>query len=77
MNKERRKSLKKIIDQIDELKNRLEELQSDEEEYRDNMPDNLQGCERYEKAEAAVSNIEDAISSLEDVICSIEEAIEQ
>ena len=40
------------------------------------MPENLQGSERYEKADDAISNIEDAVSTLEDVISSIEAAME-
>lgn len=76
MNKIRRKSLRNIIDQLEELKNNLEDLQTEEEYYRDNMPENLQGSERYEQADEAVSNLEDAVSSLEDVISSIEAAVE-
>lgn len=76
MNRIRRKSLQGIIDLLEELKGSLEELQEGEEDYRDNMPENLCGSERYEKAEEAISNIEDAVSSLEDVICSIEAAME-
>ena len=34
MNKIRRKSLQSIIDQLEELKDRLEDLQAEEEEYR-------------------------------------------
>lgn len=50
MNKIRRKNLQSIIDQLEELKGSLEDLQSEEEEYRDNIPENMQGSERYEKA---------------------------
>ncbi len=41
MNKPRRKALQDIIDQLEELKGSVEDLQSEEEEYRDNMPENL------------------------------------
>lgn len=75
MNRIRRKSLQSIIDLLEELKGSLEGFQEDEEEYRDNMPENLWGSERYEKAEEAISNMEDAVSSLEDAISSIEAAI--
>lgn len=37
MNKIRRKNLQSIIDQLEELKGSLEDLQSEEEEYRDNI----------------------------------------
>ena len=50
MNKVRRKNLQAIIDQLEELKGSLEALQAEEEEYRDNIPENMQESERYEKA---------------------------
>ena len=76
MNKIRRKTLRDILEQLEELKDSLEEVQSEEEAYRDNMPENLQGSERYETADAACDNLSDAVSSLEDAISSIESAIE-
>lgn len=53
MNKIRRKNLQSIIDQLEELKGSLEDLQAEEEEYRDNIPENMQESERYEKADEA------------------------
>lgn len=76
MNRIRRKNLQSIIDQLEELKGSLEDLQAEEEEYRDNMPENLWGSERYDKAEEAISNMEDAISALEEAIGSIDAATE-
>jgi len=76
MNKPRRKALQEIIDQLEELKGSVADIQSEEEEYRDNMPENLQSSERYEKAEEACDSLSDAISSLEDAIGNIGEAIE-
>ena len=48
MNKIRRKNLQAIIDRLEELKGSLEDLQAEEEEYRDNIPENMQESERYE-----------------------------
>ena len=76
MNRVRRKNLQGIIDQLVELKGSLEDLQTEEEEYRDNMPENLQGSERYEQADDACSNLSDAVDNLDEVISSIEAAIE-
>lgn len=47
MNKIRRKNLQSIIDQLEELKGSLEDLQAEEEEYRDNIPENMRESERY------------------------------
>lgn len=76
MNRERRKNLQSIADQLEELKGSLEDLQSEEEEYRDNIPENMQGSERYEIAEAACGNMEEAVSWIEEAISSIAGAIE-
>ena len=76
MNKIRRKALKALMDQLEDIKSALEEIQSEEEDYRDNIPENLQGSERYEIADAACDNLSDTVSSLEDVISSIEAAAE-
>ena len=76
MNKVRRKQLQEIIEQIDAIMGALEDLQQEEEECRDNMPENLQCSERYERADDACNNMNDAISSLEDAISSLEDATE-
>lgn len=76
MNKVRRKELQELYDIISEAKDRLEMLHDEEEEYKDNMPENLQSSERYEKAEATVDALDSAVSSLEEVLDYIEEAQE-
>ena len=47
MNKTRRGEIQKIMDKIEDLKEEIEAIQADEQEYIDNMPENLQGSERY------------------------------
>ena len=90
MNAPRRKKLQAIIEAIEELKSQLEdqqtdleELKNEEMEYFENIPENLQSSERYERAETSSSALEEAydtlyylISSLEDVTSSIQEAID-
>lgn len=76
MNKARRKTLAEIADQLEALKGELESALSEEEEYRDNIPENLQGSERYERADEACGNLAEAVSQLEDVISNIEAAVE-
>lgn len=76
MNKARRKALDEVISKIEEAKELLENLQAEEEEYRDNMPENLQCSERYEAADAAVDNMSSAVDALDEAISSIESAQE-
>lgn len=76
MNKERRKNIQGIADQLEELKGNLELIQEEEEEYRDNIPENLQGSERYEKAEEACDALSEAVDNLDDIIASLGELAE-
>lgn len=75
-NKIRRKSLEEVIAKIQELSEEIESFMADEEEYRDNMPENLQGSERYEKADEACSAMQDAIDNLEEAVENLEIATE-
>lgn len=40
----------------------LDDIREDEENYVDNMPENLHGLQRYEKSEEATESIEEAMS---------------
>lgn len=80
MNNTRRKGIKKISEkvsdlriQLEELLSEIEEVKGEEEEYRDNIPENMQSGERYEVAEAAVESLDSAYGILEDAISSLEE----
>jgi hypothetical protein len=81
MNKMRRKELmewvRKAEDwaaQGEELKSGLENICSDEQEYFDNMPENLQGSQRGMDAEEAIGAMNDAIESMNNAIEAAEEA---
>lgn len=74
MNKQRRERIQEVVDQIGVLCQELEELRDEEEEYMYNMPENLQGSEKYEMAEEAVSNLDSAIDNLTEAIDCANEA---
>lgn len=74
MNKQRRKTLQELYDIIVEAKDNLDEVRDEEECYKDNMPENLQNSERYERACETVEALESALSSLEEALDYIEEA---
>lgn len=76
MNKARRKQLEEIIERIQGISEDLESIMSDEEEYRDNMPENLQWSERYEIAYNACYAMQDALDNLEEAISNVETASE-
>lgn len=79
MNKQRRKAITEImikvntiVDdakcQLEELKDELNGIRNEEQEVLDNMPENLQGSERYELTEQAVENLDSAMESFEELI---------
>lgn len=74
MNNFRRKRISKIVDALNELKDQIDELHEDEEETLGNIPESLQGTERYENSENAVDMLESASSGLEDVISFLGDA---
>mgnify|MGYP006862529747 CR=1 FL=1 len=80
MNNVRRKQLKNLANRISimndiqdtshlqEYYSILEDIKNDEEEYYDNMPENLQGSMRGMDSEEAISNMDDALEVLEQAI---------
>lgn len=74
MNNFRRKRISKIVDALNELKDQIDELHEDEKETLGNIPESLQGTERYENSENAVDMLDSASSGLEDVISFLEDA---
>ena len=74
MNKPRRKAIDAINEKLESLKEDLENLLAEEEEYRDNMPENLQGSERYETADTACDNLHSAIDSMDEALEYLSEA---
>ena len=76
MNQARRKKIQDVSDQLEELKSALEDVLQEEEEYRDNIPENLQGSARYEAADEACDTLSGAVDGLEDIITSLGELAE-
>jgi len=76
MNKQRRKTLNDLYEKIADIRDVLEEVKDEEECYRDNMPENLQSSEMYERADAACDLLDDAIRSLDEALGYIESATE-
>lgn len=68
MNKERRKKIGKAIEALEEIKEIIEILKDEEQEYFDNMPDNLRESEKGNRAEEDVGSLESAEDSLQSSI---------
>ncbi len=68
MNKQRRKQISEVVSRVESVQAELESLLDDiqgimdeETEYRDNIPENMQGGDRYEMADNACSELEAAM----------------
>ena len=75
MNKNRRKQLEDICRKLEELNDKLDSILSDEQDYFDNMPENLQNSMRGSDSEEAIDLMEEAIGSIEVAIDTINEII--
>lgn len=73
MNKKRRKKLEQAQIMLDNAVSILEDVQEEEQEAYDNMPESFQEGEKGEKAQSAISSLEDAVSSIEQTISSLGE----
>ena len=76
MNDERRKKLRGLMEQVEAAKGELETIREEEALYFDNIPENMQGSDKYQKAEQAIENLDEAISALESFADNIEAAVE-
>jgi len=86
MNKDRRKQIKteetdasEIVSKVEDLLSNLEEIRDDEQEYLDNMPENMQDGEKGDIARAAVESLESVIDALQelvdaDIVSALQEA---
>lgn len=71
MNKERRKALQEVCDLIGQAKDLLEQVQEEEQEAFDNLPEVIQMSERGEQMEDNSSEMTDAYDNLDNVMDQI------
>lgn len=76
MNKARRKELAKATEMMNDARDIIESCMEEEQDYLDNMPENLQYSEKHEMAESAVESMENAIDKLEEAMQNVEDAME-
>ena len=65
MNAERRKRLSAALEQLEAAKFEIEEIQQEEQEAYDNMPESLQESERGETIANNAESLENAMGSLD------------
>lgn len=73
MNKQRRKELEKIGEELALLYERLESVIGEEREGFENLPEGLQNGERGESMTANADQMDEALSSIDEAKTAIEE----
>lgn len=73
MNKERRTQIKKLANELEDVKTKLKYILRKEEGIFDNTPENLQGTDRYSESENAIDVLDDVVDDLESAIESLNE----
>ena len=76
MNKTRRALVQSCIDKIDDCISNIEIAKDEEQDYLDNMPENLLSSERASKAETNIENMEAALDDLASAIENLEGAVD-
>lgn len=75
MNKERRTQIKKLTNELEDVKTKLKYILRKEEGILDNTPENLQGTDQYSESENAIDVLDDVVDGLESAIESLNEII--
>lgn len=84
MNKERRKEIARLAALVDTARGMLQDaregveaVKDEETEYKDAMPESLQGGEKGDKAQAAIDALEELDSEFDQIDSSIDTIIEK
>ena len=76
MNKKRRKAIEEIWNKIEETKNSIENIKDEENEFLENIPENLCNSDKYSESESACDALSSAMDSMDEVIGYLETAKE-
>ena len=76
MNNRRRKEIKKAVLSLETALNIVSDVAGEEMDCLDNIPENLEGSDMYEKINNAVSLLEDAEEKIDEAIENLIEASE-
>lgn len=76
MNNQKREKLKLARSYLSKASDIVSGVLDDEQDCLDNMPDNLQYSDKYERMEAAINELEDGLNNIEAAEECLEEAAE-
>lgn len=66
MNNDRRKRIEALIAKVEEARDAVADILTEEQDYHDNMPESLQNGEKGEKAQEAIDALVEAHQALEE-----------
>jgi hypothetical protein len=75
MNKQRRRAILIVIDQLENIERAVNDIQCEEQEYYDNMPESLQSSEAGERAEEVSGILEEITGSIGELVEQLNECI--
>lgn len=75
MNKERRKELRRIVVELEQLQSDLETVAAEERDAFDSVGENLQQTDRVREWEDNADKLDDAVSVFEEIIDAINEVV--
>ena len=75
MNKQRRRAILIVIDQLENIERAVNDIQCEEQEYYDNMPEPLQSSEKGERAEEVSGILEEITGSIGELVEQLKECI--
>lgn len=75
MNKNRRNRIVEIIDQINDVKNDIEDIISEERDAYDSLPESFQTGAKGNKIESAIAALDASNESLDKAIAKLNEAM--
>lgn len=76
MNNQKREKLKLARGFLSKASDIVSNVLDDEQDCLDNMPENLQYSDKYERMEAAISKLEDGLNNIEAAEECLDEAAE-
>lgn len=76
MNNTRRKSFRELIEKTEGIKQEIEEIKTEEEEYYNNMPSSVQDGEKGDRAQTVIEYLDEAMTAAGDVIENLTSAAE-
>jgi predicted nucleic acid-binding Zn-ribbon protein len=74
MNDTRRKAIRTIKEALEDLRGKIEGIQSEEQDAFDNMPESLQQSDRGQSSETAIEALQSAYDAIDEAVSALDDA---